>query len=120
MFQDRLSKRTVSDRALNQRQQEAHMTAYVIFIRDSTSDAAEMATYAQMARTARAGHDLTPLAAYGKFEVLEGDPIEGAVLIQFPDFAAAKAWYDSPAYQAAAQHRYAGAKYRGFIVEGLG
>jgi uncharacterized protein (DUF1330 family) len=33
--------------------------------------------------------------------------------------AAAKAWYDGPAYTEARQLRFKGADYRAFIVEGL-
>jgi uncharacterized protein (DUF1330 family) len=95
------------------------MTAYIVFTREKTLDPAELATYAEMVPATRTGHDLTALARYGDFEVLEGDPIEGAVILQFPTFAAAKAWYGSPAYQAAAQHRFAGARYRAFIIEGV-
>ena len=39
------------------------------------------------------------LVAYGKHEVLEGDPIEGIVIAKFPDVKAAKDWYYSEAYQ---------------------
>ena len=35
-----------------------------------------------------------------------------------PDMEKARAWYHSPAYQEAARHRFAGAVYRGLIVEG--
>lgn len=28
------------------------------------------------------------------------DPVEGVVIAEFPSFEAAKAWYESPAYQA--------------------
>jgi uncharacterized protein (DUF1330 family) len=41
------------------------------------------------------------------------------VIVEFPDTAAAKAWYGSPAYQDAVKHRFAGADYRVFITEGL-
>jgi uncharacterized protein (DUF1330 family) len=34
-----------------------------------------------------------------------------------PSVEEARAWYDSPAYQEAAQHRFRGAVYRGLIVE---
>jgi uncharacterized protein (DUF1330 family) len=95
------------------------MTAYIIFTREKTLDPVEFATYAEMVPATRTGHDSITLARYGDFEVLEGDPIEGAVILQFPTFAAAKAWYGSPAYQAAAQHRFAGARYRAFIIEGV-
>jgi uncharacterized protein (DUF1330 family) len=41
------------------------------------------------------------------------------VIAEFPTVEAAKAWYFSPAYQEAAQHRTKGASYRGFIVAGV-
>jgi uncharacterized protein (DUF1330 family) len=50
---------------------------------------------------------------------MEGDPAEGVVLLQFPDMDAAKAWYGSPAYQDAKQHRLKGADYRVIFAEGL-
>jgi uncharacterized protein (DUF1330 family) len=65
------------------------------------------------------GHSVKVLAAYGQHEVLEGPPIEGAVIAEFPTAEAAKAWYLSRAYQEAAQHRKKGASYRGFIVAGI-
>ncbi|MDB5429429.1 MAG: hypothetical protein JWP35_545 [Caulobacter sp.] len=95
------------------------MSAYVVLIRDRMKDPEEFATYGKMAAGARAGHEITPLAFYGAIETLEGAPAEGMVILQFPDTAAAKAWYGSPAYQAALQHRLAGADYRVIIVEGL-
>ena len=95
------------------------MPAYVIFIKNSTTDAEELKTYGQKAAGAGAGHPIKPLAFYGPLEVLEGDPAEGVVLIEFPDKAAAKAWYDSPAYQDAKQHRLKGADYRVILAEGL-
>jgi uncharacterized protein (DUF1330 family) len=56
---------------------------------------------------------------YGKTEMLEGAPIEGAVIVEFPTIEAAKAWYDSPAYKEAREHRFKGADYRVFITEGM-
>lgn len=95
------------------------MSAYVVFTREETTDLDELAQYAEKAPKARPGHDLTPLAFYGDFEVLEGNPMEGAVILRFPDKAAARAWYDSPAYQDAMKHRQKGSKYRVFIIDGL-
>ncbi|MFV0490176.1 MAG: DUF1330 domain-containing protein [Vibrio fluvialis] len=40
------------------------------------------------------------------------------MIVEFPNQAAARAWYDSPAYQAVAQHRFQGAKYRAVMVDG--
>jgi uncharacterized protein (DUF1330 family) len=50
---------------------------------------------------------------------LEGPPVEGAVILSFPSMSEARAWYESPAYQAAREHRLKGAEYRVFLVEGL-
>lgn len=78
-----------------------------------------MAQYAEKAPLANLGHDLTPLAFYGQYEVLEGNEIEGAVIVRFPDMAAARDWYNSPAYQEAMQHRQKGAHYRVLLIDGL-
>ena len=96
------------------------MPAYAIFIKNKTTDADELKTYGQKAGAARGDHKITPLAYYGAVEVLEGDPAEGVVLLQFPDMAAARAWYSSPAYQEAMQHRLKGADYRVILADGLG
>lgn len=95
------------------------MPAYAIFIKNKTLNPDELKTYGQMAGAARGDHQITPLAYYGPLEVLEGDSAEGVVLLQFPDMAAAKAWYDSPAYQAAKRHRLKGADYRVILAEGI-
>jgi uncharacterized protein (DUF1330 family) len=65
------------------------------------------------------GHPIGVLVAYGKHEVLEGDPIEGIVIAKFPNAKAAKDWYYSEAYQSVAKHRRHGAIYYGLIVEGV-
>jgi uncharacterized protein (DUF1330 family) len=98
--------------------EELTMSAYVIFIREETKDAAQMQAYAQKAPAARTGHDITRVAFYGQFEVLEGPSAEGVAILRFPDMAAARAWYASPAYQAARLHRLKGAEYRMLLVEG--
>jgi uncharacterized protein (DUF1330 family) len=95
------------------------MPAYVVLTREHTHDAKEMERYGEKAKAARKGHDPQPLAFYGDFEVLEGSAMEGAVILRFPDMAAARAWYQSPAYQEARKHRFQGADYRVFIVDGL-
>ena len=65
------------------------------------------------------GHPVTVLAAYGRQEVIEGPDVEGVVILEFPTFEAAKAWYDSPAYRKVREHRFRGADYRAVIVEGV-
>lgn len=96
------------------------MPAYVLFIRETPiHDAAEMQTYSRMNREAPRHPHLVPLVAYGAMERLEGELPDGLVMLQFPSVEEAKAWYHSPAYQAALQHRLKGADYRAFIVQGL-
>ena len=95
------------------------MPAYAIFIRDRTNDPAEMETYSGKAGATLEGHPASVLAAYGPHDVLEGPAIEGAVIVEFPTLEAARAWYDSPAYREAREHRFRGADYRAFLIEGL-
>lgn len=40
------------------------------------------------------------------------------MILEFPTFEAAKAWYDSRAYQKIVGHRFKGAIYRGLIASG--
>ena len=95
------------------------MPAYIVLTRERTHDSEEMQRYSEKAKAAREGHDPQPLAFYGDVEGLEGSDMEGAVILRFPDMAAARAWYQSPAYQEARKHRFLGADYRVFLVEGI-
>jgi uncharacterized protein (DUF1330 family) len=95
------------------------MSAYFVLLRDETTDADRLAEYGSRAKAAAEGHPMNPLAVYGTIDLLEGDAPEGAVIIEFSDMAAARAWYDSPAYQAAAEYRHAGSKSRAFFIEGV-
>lgn len=95
------------------------MSAYFVMIRERTTDAASLAEYGPKASLAAQHHPLKPLAIYGALDQLEGDAIEGAVIIEFPDMMAARAWYDSPAYQAAAKFRHAGSESKAFFIEGV-
>lgn len=96
------------------------MTAYIVFTRDETTDAAELALYSQAVGASFEGHTVEFLATYGDIETLEGSPVEAAVILRFPDMQAARAWYHSPAYQAVARHRFKGAKFRAILTEGRG
>ena len=95
------------------------MVAYVVFTREKMRNPEEYERYREMARPAAKGHPLRPLVLYGKYEMLEGPAIEGAVVLEFPTVEAAKIYYNSPAYQDAVKHRFLAADYRVFIVEGL-
>ncbi|HMT43353.1 MAG TPA: DUF1330 domain-containing protein [Chakrabartia sp.] len=95
------------------------MAAFIVFTRERMRDQAEMDVYAPKAGASMAGHEAKPHVVYGKHETLEGAPIDGAVIIEFPTMDAAKAWYNSPAYTEARAHRFQGADYRVFITETL-
>ena len=54
-------------------------------------------------------------------EVIEGEwTATRLVLMSFPDAEAFRAWFDSPAYQAIAQHRHAGSTGVVMLAKGLG
>lgn len=95
------------------------MSAYVVMIREKTTDPEQMSIYAKQAPLAREGHAVTPIVRYGALEILEGPAFEGCLIHKFPSVKEAEAWYHSERYQEAAKHRHLGAEYRVFIVEGL-
>jgi uncharacterized protein (DUF1330 family) len=94
------------------------MPAYIVFIKEEVTDQAELDTYSSKVAHSFTGRDVKFLATYGAIETLEGPAVQGAVILEFPDSEAARAWYRSAEYQEAATHRFRGALYRSFIVEG--
>jgi uncharacterized protein (DUF1330 family) len=60
-----------------------------------------------------------PLAVYGDIITLEGEAPDGAIVLEFPTIEDARAWYESPDYQAAIPYRQQAADYDMFIVDGL-
>ena len=99
------------------------MATYIIFIREGEIvDAEAMKTYqGGMASVGAVSKStgMKPLIAYGALEMLEGDAADGAVVLEFPDEAAAKAWYFSPEYQELVKIRQKAAPYRAMMVKGL-
>ncbi len=95
------------------------MPAYVVVFRDEMKDADQYAAYGQKAMASFAGHDAKVLVANGALTSIEGERPDGVVVIEFPTVEAAKAWYYSPAYQAAVGDRLAATTGRLVIVEGL-
>jgi uncharacterized protein (DUF1330 family) len=91
----------------------------MVFTRDKTLDQHELEIYKQEARPTLVGRPVKALAFYGAHQDLEGPPTEGTVIIEFPTIQDAKAWYDSPAYRQARDHRMKGANYRVLLIEGV-
>lgn len=89
---------------------------------------------AQLAITDRAAYDRyqslfmdafrpfggTVLAVDDKVQTIEGDwPYTRLVLASFPDEASFRAWWDSPAYRAIVEHRWAGSNGVIVLAKGL-
>jgi uncharacterized protein (DUF1330 family) len=75
------------------------MPAYVIADVRRAWDAEKLAEYRRRNTDAVAAHGGRFAARGGAIERLEGDwPTERIVIIEFPDMAAARAWYESDGY----------------------
>jgi uncharacterized protein (DUF1330 family) len=95
------------------------MAAYAIAQLRQVDQNAEIAEYLM-----RIDETLSPYE--GKFlvhgttpEVIDGDFPGFVVVIGFPDVASARAWYDSPAYQAILPLRLSNSEGGAVIVEGV-
>jgi uncharacterized protein (DUF1330 family) len=95
------------------------MAAYIVFTRERMRNKPDYDAYAAKAGGTLASHPVKPLVVYGKCETVEGAPVDGAVILEFPTMDAAKAWYNGPGYSEARIDRFKGADYRVFIVEGV-
>jgi uncharacterized protein (DUF1330 family) len=93
--------------------------AYIVFTRLRTRNPEEVKLYAEQAPKFLAGHAIKFLVQFGHIEVKEGGGVEGVAILEFRNFAEAEAWYESPAYQNASQHRHKGEDYSVVIVEGV-
>jgi uncharacterized protein (DUF1330 family) len=96
------------------------MPAYLLFVREgAVKDEAKFMEY-QMAMQANGPKVMmNPLIVYGASTPLEGTAPDGVVLLQFDTAENAKAWYHSPEYEAAKQHRFKAADYRVTLIEGF-
>lgn len=95
------------------------MAAYVIFIREGEIvDSEAMAAYQSGNRTEGRDPNMKALSVYGEMETIEGEPADGMVILEFPDMASAREWYNGP-YNERAKLRQKAAPYRGFIVQGM-
>jgi len=95
------------------------MSAYVVFTRTKTIDQKELEKYWTGIQATMKGHPIEVLVAYGKHEVLEGDPIEGIVICEVPERESCEGLVlqrGLPKSRQAPQRR---AIYHGLIVEGV-
>ena len=95
------------------------MSAYMIVFLDSITDPAELAEYRRIGLPTLEAAKVKFLVRNGRFEVLEGEPPQAVMMLEFASMSDARAWYDSPLYQEALQHRFKGARCRALLVEGV-
>ena len=94
------------------------MSAYVIVIIKNVKDQAELAEYRRIGVPSLQKTNVKFLVRPGPVDVLEGAAVEGIVMLEFPTLEEAKTWYNSPTYQEALKHRFAGAECHAFMVPG--
>ncbi len=96
------------------------MATFIIFTREEPiGNADAMKAYQETNAKRGRSEGLEALVAYGAITGLEGETPDGAVVLKFPDRAAAEEWYNHPTYQEAIEHRKKAAHYRVFMVEGI-
>ena len=93
--------------------------AYWVTVYRSISDPKKVEAYAKLAPPATMQFGARYIARGKAAEAFEAGQKERIVISEFPSVEQATAAYNSPAYQDALQHRFLGADYRVFIVEGL-
>jgi uncharacterized protein (DUF1330 family) len=95
------------------------MTAYVIAEIEIT-DPAGYEDYKKMAPASVAAFDGKFVVRGGACAVLEGSPQpQRVVVLEFPDMARARQWWESAEYRAAKAQRQRTAKTRMIVVEGI-
>lgn len=95
------------------------MPAYMIALNRALHDRRKIEQYWKAAGPTFQGLGAKPLAVYTPLILLEMmGPLDGAVVIEFPDVETAKGWYESPAYQEAKQRRDGAADVEIFIIDG--
>lgn len=95
------------------------MPAYMIALREGPiRDQEAMAEYQSRTAALPGTWHLTPRVVYGAVEPLEGKAPDAVVVLEFPTMDEARAWYNSPGYQAALPYRLKAGDYRTFFVEG--
>ncbi|MBT2246272.1 DUF1330 domain-containing protein [Sphingobium sp. BHU LFT2] len=95
------------------------MAVYMLFLKHETFDEALLADYVAKGLPTFERSEGTALAFNGEHTVLEGDPLDGIVVLRFPSKDDAMQWFDSPEYQEAAKIRKQAARFSVMIVEGL-
>lgn len=89
-----------------------------IIVRVDVTDPDAYARYAAATPEAMKIYGARPLVRGGKHEALEGTARARNVVLEFDSYEQARAYYYSPEYQAARQHRIGAADGEFVLVEG--
>ena len=98
---------------------EEGMPKGYIIARVTVEDSERYAEYAKGSGAAAQKHGARALVRGGRFEALEGDARARNVVLEFDSYDAARAYYYSPEYQAAREHRLGAAQADILLVEGF-
>jgi uncharacterized protein (DUF1330 family) len=101
------------------RAQQAKVAAGYVIAEVEVTDTATFAKYGAAVPGTFAPFNGQYLVRGGKTQAVEGDPPKRFVVIAFDSVDKARAWEDSPAYEAIKPIRHASAKSRVFIAEGV-
>jgi len=94
------------------------MNGYLLFIFQEMYDRDALVEYWHGLDAALEGQDVEHVITYGAIDRLEGiGDFEAVQLLRFPSFDQAKAWYQSPAYQAIRPLAQKGARYLCTVME---
>jgi len=95
------------------------MAAYII-VDSNVHNPDRMKDYADKVRATIQAYGGKPIVSAPNPEVIEGDwSPQRIVVLEFPDAAAARAWYDSPEYQEILPIRLEAANDKLLLIEGL-
>lgn len=95
------------------------MAAYLVYVRANTRDAEGYEAYSRQVPPTYRDHPHRALVLNGAITMLEGEPLDGIVIVEFPSVEAARAQYFSDEYQAIRDRRTESADGAFFIVEGV-
>jgi uncharacterized protein (DUF1330 family) len=99
--------------------EETGMPKGYIIVRVDVKDPEAYARYAAATADAVKKYGARPLVRGGKHEALEGTARTRNVVMEFDSYDQARAYYHSPEYQAARQHRIGAAEGEFVLVEGF-
>ncbi len=94
------------------------MPAYAIVRIMDISDPDTFETYKGMAGPSIGAHDGKVIVGGGRKDTVEGDDDTAVVIIEFPTYEQAEAWYKSPEYTAAIKVRQGASSAQVILADG--